>query len=822
MRQRPLIIILFGAVVAAVLAATTIAVVASVSNGRDEHRRAESALTRDVANRLADTITGATQHLEGVRGLFEATGSVTPREFATFTAPIVERDPALIFISWSPRVTTTARAAFERRIGRQITVPESGGTPAPPTGVHFPIAFVSPGSSTSYLGTDPSSESVRAASLGKARASSAAQLSGPVELRGGGRGMIVSTPVYRRGSDGQAQLRGFVTGAYRLDLLGAGPLAAFSDGADIRVTDGDDTLFGAGGPVSVDATKARIEAAGRDWVVAVSRAGGPSVLTPAAVALGGLLLAALVATTLIATMRRESDAVAGRASAEDRLTSALARHDSILAAAGEGIIGVESSGRISFANPAAARLLQRPAAQLLGKRVSSFFRPDPAGDAATDGADDPIRAAMETGMLQRDDRLVVARGDGVIVPVEHTTAPLVEGEQTVGAVVSVRDVTDRRRLEEQVRRSLKEAQRRAAIDPLTGLANHRTFHERLAAEVERARRHGRGLSLVVMDLDHFKLVNDTHGHQEGDRILAALGEVMSRETRAGELLARVGGEEFALILPEADEMDAYQAAERIRNAISSTDFPPHGRITISAGVCGLAQAGDADRLYQLADGALYWAKNEGRDTVYLYSPEVVQALSAEERANRLQREQALMSIRILARAVDAKDPTTRRHSERVADLCQDLAVQLGWPSDRAETLREAGLVHDVGKIGVPDAILFKPDRLTKDEYEVVKQHAPLSAQIVAEALSDEQISWVRGHHERWDGTGYPDNLSGYNIPEGARIMALADAWDTILTERPYKPPSSADEAITECERFAGSQFWPAGVEALVASVAVFA
>jgi HD-GYP domain-containing protein (c-di-GMP phosphodiesterase class II) len=231
-------------------------------------------------------------------------------------------------------------------------------------------------------------------------------------------------------------------------------------------------------------------------------------------------------------------------------------------------------------------------------------------------------------------------------------------------------------------------------------------------------------------------------------------------------------------------------------------------------VCDLTHAATADDLYRLADGALYWAKHHGRDVVFMYSPDVVEVLSDAEQAERLLRHQAMQSIRVLARAVDAKDPSTRLHSERVADVAVAIATTLGWPVERAALLREAGLVHDVGKIAVPDAILAKPGRLTASEFATIATHAAAGAEIVADVLHKEQVAWVRGHHERWDGTGYPDGLAGEEIPEGARILALADSWDVMTSERPYKEPLALDAAVAECRRCAGTQFWPDAVAAL--------
>ncbi|MGE0029435.1 MAG: diguanylate cyclase [Thermoleophilia bacterium] len=181
------------------------------------------------------------------------------------------------------------------------------------------------------------------------------------------------------------------------------------------------------------------------------------------------------------------------------------------------------------------------------------------------------------------------------------------------------------RLHEQTLRSLADAERRAATDPLTGLANHRAFQERLAAEVQRAARHGRPLALAVMDLDHFKRVNDSHGHLMGDRVLVEAGRILQAEARRDDLVARMGGEEFAWLMPETDDASAWEAADRARAAMAAHDFSDVGRVTISAGVCDLAAAGDGERLFALADRALYWAKHHGRDLVVRHAPDQVDA-----------------------------------------------------------------------------------------------------------------------------------------------------------------------------------------------------
>jgi HD-GYP domain-containing protein (c-di-GMP phosphodiesterase class II) len=220
-------------------------------------------------------------------------------------------------------------------------------------------------------------------------------------------------------------------------------------------------------------------------------------------------------------------------------------------------------------------------------------------------------------------------------------------------------------------------------------------------------------------------------------------------------------------------------------------------------------------MFRLADGALYWSKAHGRDVVWIYDPETVRELSAEERAEHLEHGAALRGLRALARAIDAKDPTTRRHSDRVAALVTELAKASGWEAERVGRLNEAALVHDVGKIGVPDAVLTKPGPLNAEEYEQIKQHAALSTQIVGEVLDDEQTAWVAAHHERPDGGGYPRGLTADDIPSGAALLAVADAWDVMTVSRPYSMPKSCEEAMAECRELAGVQFTPEAIEALL-------
>jgi diguanylate cyclase (GGDEF)-like protein/putative nucleotidyltransferase with HDIG domain len=356
------------------------------------------------------------------------------------------------------------------------------------------------------------------------------------------------------------------------------------------------------------------------------------------------------------------------------------------------------------------------------------------------------------------------------------------------------------------------AMRLALTDPLTGLGNHRHFHERLQRELALAGDTSRPLSLCFLDVDDFKRINDAHGHPAGDGVLS---QVASRLRQGGEAF-RLGGDEFAVLLPGVDGAAALATGESIVARVGELDLAHVGGITVSAGVATYPQHGaDRDALIRLADGALYWAKEHGKNRVRVARPDAVDVTDLRPLAAGGDREARLRAAAALARAVDVRDAYTGSHSSRVAELAAQLAERLCLDLDEVELVRLAGSLHDLGKLAIPEEILRKPDVLTGAERLVLERHPQIGYRML-ESLGVEPVAdWVLRHHERWDGAGYPGGLGGDDIPLGARIIFVADAFDAMTSGRVYGEPLSELDAVAELERCAGTQFDPELVRAFV-------
>jgi len=349
------------------------------------------------------------------------------------------------------------------------------------------------------------------------------------------------------------------------------------------------------------------------------------------------------------------------------------------------------------------------------------------------------------------------------------------------------------------------AMRLALTDPLTGLGNHRQFHERLQRELLRAEEQASPLTLCFVDIDDFKKINDRFGHPSGDRVLSQVG---ARLRQGGEAF-RLGGDEFALLFVDHDEGMALAAADSIVERIATVDFEHIGTVTVSAGLATFPMQGHGrDELIRLADSALYWAKEHGKNRVRLYRPEVVEISELKRLAAGPDKAARYRAAASLAKAVDARDTYTGSHSERVGELAARVATRLGLAAEQVELTRLAGSLHDLGKLAIPEEILRKPGTLADSERLVLERHPQIGFRMLDSLGVDPVADLVLHHHERWDGAGYPDGLCGEQIPLGARIIFVTDAYDAMTSDRIYRPRRSSQAALAELERCAGTQFDP--------------
>ena len=426
------------------------------------------------------------------------------------------------------------------------------------------------------------------------------------------------------------------------------------------------------------------------------------------------------------------------------------------------------------------------------------------------------------GMWEVEKRQIAQSGLGLLCPIKNQgrlIGILALGKKESGAIYSHEDLELAMNMAEQAGAIINNAQLysqavvMANTDGLTKLYNHRQFHERIDQEIARGSRYGTTFSLIMLDIDLFKAYNDIHGHLAGDEILRRISMSIVSSIRSLDTAFRYGGEEFAIILPEAKLNDAYKVAERIRKTIASKTSSRATPITASLGIASWPVDGvTKTEIISRADAALYRAKKSGRNRTCLSSEisdsETLPVSSDEEVQSR-----ALSIIYALAATVDAKDHYTYGHSKKVSEYAVSLADKLGLSKDVIDTIRAAGLLHDVGKIAVPDATLNKKESLNSEEWEVIRAHPKLGIEILRHVIDLVNcIPVILHHHERYDGSGYPNGLKGENIPLESRILAIADAFDAITSPRPYRKQLSIPDALKELRRCAGSQFDPRLVE----------
>jgi diguanylate cyclase (GGDEF)-like protein len=407
--------------------------------------------------------------------------------------------------------------------------------------------------------------------------------------------------------------------------------------------------------------------------------------------------------------------------------------------------------------------------------------------------------------------------------------------------------------------ALQRAREQAITDGLTGVKTHRYMMESLSAEWKRATRSGRPFSVLLMDLDRFKFVNDFYGHLEGDVVLQVVGRILEQNCRRSDVVARYGGDEFVILMPETNAEPASQLAAKLRSLIAADPLLLDKGITASFGIAVHPEHGATPPdLIQAADAAMYLSKHQGGNMITLgsapraarpgggpesflillprrhlgtgpeafeevkarfeqYSRSMAGCMTAENCADVPA--QVVEAIVALAVALDGRVPFAQGHSRRVCDYAMLLARRAGVTGEEAEEVRLAALLHDVGRLGVPEIVLNKPDRLTAEEWEAMRTHSVLGGELLKPVRAFRRVEeLVRHHHEAYDGTGYPDKLKGTQIPMGVRILAIADAYDSMTSPRAFRPALTPEQALSELERCSGKQFDPELTHLFVSTV----
>ncbi|WP_119321274.1 PAS domain S-box protein [Capsulimonas corticalis] len=502
--------------------------------------------------------------------------------------------------------------------------------------------------------------------------------------------------------------------------------------------------------------------------------------------------------------------IAERMEIERTLRATEEKFRGIFENASEGIFQTTPEGKYISANPALARIYgySTPADLVAGLTDIAdklYVSPGRRQEFVARISDDGSVSNFESQVLRADGEVVWISENARVVRGDEGEILYYEG--------TVEDITQRKVLEVERESMLREAIERADHDPLTGLLNHRAFHKRWNEEADRAQRDGSPLGVAILDLDNFSFFNDAYGHAVGDDVLRRVAQTLVACCRGYDILGRYGGDEFIMILPGMDADEMVILEERLNDGLSRTGFRPPGSdnlipLTVSIGAAVFPDDGGS-RTDVLACAAerLGRAKSGGgggaSDTV---------------RAALNRTVEGFPMLNALVSAVDNKDRYTRRHSEDVLVYCLEIAEEMGMDDAAKQRIEIAALLHDVGKIGVPDDILRKPGKLTDEEFEAVKQHPTIGAVIVGAVpgLSD-TLDAVRHHHERWDGRGYPAALRGLEIPLIARVMAVADAFSAMTTNRPYRKGMPEEKALAILADGAGTQWDPACVQAFLAA-----
>ncbi|MDD5005311.1 MAG: PAS domain S-box protein [Candidatus Omnitrophica bacterium] len=491
---------------------------------------------------------------------------------------------------------------------------------------------------------------------------------------------------------------------------------------------------------------------------------------------------------------------------------------------------IDESGKFVIWNKYSEQMLGYTKEEALGKMSPGDIH------ETKEEAREVIEIASQKGIFDKELNLI--HKDGRKIPVSLIVVPRVVNNKIVGFLGFGRDVSERKNTEKELLAAKEKLESIALKDPQTELYNNRYVVERLASEFERAKRSFSPLSLLLIDLDYFKSINDTYGHEFGDKALVQVAKLLKSELRANDIVARWGGEEFMVILPEVDRQNAILVSRKILRVFEYKGFGDEKNIVnlkCSVGIVSYPEDPlfSPKEMLEAVEKSVFKVKTAGGNGMGSYMEGFIKkdddkaALSEKDRLlDSLKEKMSLFAIRgeesileaiySLSKSLELKDHTTRTHSEKTVHYAVKLAQRFDLGEREIENVRRAAILHDIGKLGIPDKILLKKGPLTKNEFEIVKQHPKIAAEImsVAEFLKD-SVPYVEHHHERYDGKGYPDGLKGEEIPFGARIVSIVDVYEALTADRPYRRALPKEEAIKIIKDSSGIQFDPKVVNAFL-------
>lgn len=514
-----------------------------------------------------------------------------------------------------------------------------------------------------------------------------------------------------------------------------------------------------------------------------------------------------------------------------------------------GLIILDNQERIVLANKAFASAVGKLPLELQGLALSKLpWKVAPESQLAFTH---PWCESLRTGVARAGVTIKLTKDSGTHKSYIVNSSPICseDGKQR-GALVSFEDVTELENKTSELDRALdlvrvsldeirvqnEKLQKLATMDPLTNCMNRRSFYEALETQWAGARRYGYALACVMVDIDHFKSINDQHGHKTGDLVLQKVASALRGTARTGDLVCRYGGEEFCILLPHLNADQAALAAERYRKAIAEVALLEIS-VTASFGVSSIETCDSAAmEMIDQADKSLYIAKRNGRNQVVRWGelPEDLEfeaegssgtrASASRDReaidhSDRLDSEIPFHAVSGLIASLAFRDSQTAEHSRRVADLSV-IAARGIMSAQESYVLETAALLHDIGKIGVPDSILLKPGPLTAEEWKIMSDHDRMSVDIIDSTFACPALTEIIAYHHAWYGGNprEPGLPSGEDIPLAARILAIADAYDAMLSDRVYRKGRNQVEAFAELRRCTGRQFDPQIVEGFIAAV----